>query len=102
MQLLKETELEIASPGKRSDFYYDNTTSQIEHSVTEYGFITQLNELHQNRHTPELWTIISDLIAITIMVICISGTWLSLKSKKQRKLYLALITSSVLALISLA
>ena len=41
-------------------------------------------------------------IAIIIMIICISGTWLSLKSKKQRKLYLALITSSVLALISLA
>ncbi|QFU22196.1 PepSY-associated TM helix domain-containing protein [Shewanella eurypsychrophilus] len=100
-QLIEMGELEIASPGKRSDLYYDESIKQIELLTTDYGFITMLNELHQNRHAPEIWLFISDAVACIIMLICVSGIWLSLKQKRQRKLYLYLLTSSVIALIAL-
>ena len=100
-QLVETGELEMASPGRRSDLYYDESMHNIELMNTDYGFIVMLNELHQNRHTPEIWTVISDAVAGIIMLIGISGIWLSLKQKRQRKLYLYLLTSSVIALILL-
>lgn len=100
-QLLANSELTIASPGKRTDLYIDNENSVIEVIHTDFGVIAMLNELHQNRHTPALWTLVSDVIAAIIMLICISGTWLSLKHKAQRRRYLYLLAASTVALITM-
>ncbi|MCL1058069.1 PepSY-associated TM helix domain-containing protein [Shewanella gelidimarina] len=101
-QLLDNSELTIATAGKRIDLYIDYENNLIELINTDFGLIAMLNELHQNRHTPAMWTLISDAIAAIIMLICISGTWLSLKHKAQRKRYLYLLAASAVALITMA
>lgn len=100
-QLISNSELTIARPGERTDLYIDNHSNSIEIIDTNFGWIATLNELHQNRHTPALWTVISDVIACILMLICISGTWLSLKHKAQRKRYLYLLAASSIALLTM-
>ncbi|QQX78575.1 PepSY-associated TM helix domain-containing protein [Shewanella sp. KX20019] len=99
--LLNTHELTIATAGKRVDLYIDDENNLIELIKTDFGFIAMLNELHKNRHSPAIWTIISDVIACIIMLICISGTWLSLKHKAQRQRYLYILAASAVALITM-
>ena len=99
--LIASSELTIANPGQRTDLYIDNQNNIIEIIDTNFGWIATLNELHQNRHTPAFWTVISDVIAGILMLICISGTWLSLKHKAHRKRYLYLLTASSIALLTM-
>lgn len=95
--LLLMHELSIPTPGKRLELYLKNSTLFVE--VSDFGFISRLNELHQGRHTSYVWTVISDITAIVLILISVTGIWLSFRDNKHRRQYLYFISFSLVSFV---
>jgi len=98
-QLMLQQELSLPSPGKRLELFIEDQTLFIEKS--DFGLVSQLNELHQARYTSTLWKVVSDLTALVFIFIAITGVWLSLRDNKQRRNYLSFLTISLISFILL-
>ena len=98
-QLMLQQELSLPSPGKRVELFIEDQKLFIEKS--DFGLISQLNELHQARYTSALWKIVSDLTALVFIFIALTGVWLSLRDNKQRRNYLSFLTISLISFIVL-
>mgnify|MGYP005987071579 CR=1 FL=1 len=98
-QLLLNKELSLPSPGKRVELYIEDKQLFIERS--DFGLVSQLNELHQGRYTSISWKIISDVTAVVFIFIAITGVWLSLRDHKQRRNYLIFLSLSLAIFILL-
>jgi len=98
-QLILNKELSSPSPGKRLELYIEDKQLFIERS--DFGLVSQLNELHQGRYTSTRWKIVSDVTAIVFIFIAITGVWLSLRDPKQRRNYLVFLSLSLAIFILL-
>lgn len=98
-QLILNKELSLPSPGKRLELYIEDKQLFIERS--DFGLVSQLNELHQGRYTSTRWKIVSDVTAIIFIFIAITGVWLSLRDLKQRRNYLVFLSLSLATFILL-
>lgn len=98
-QLILNKELSLPSPGKRLELYIEDKQLFIERS--DFGLVSQLNELHQGRYTSIRWKIISDVTAVVFIFIAITGVWLSLRDLKQRRNYLLFLSLSLATFILL-
>lgn len=98
-QLILNKELSLPSPGKRLELYIEDKQLFIERS--DFGLVSQLNELHQGRYTSTRWKIVSDVTAIVFIFIAITGIWLSLRDPKQRRNYLVFLSLSLATFILL-
>lgn len=98
-QLILNKELSLPSPGKRLELYIEDKQLFIERS--DFGLVSQLNELHQGRYTSTRWKIVSDVTAIVFIFIAITGIWLSLRDPKQRRNYLLFLSLSLATFILL-
>jgi len=98
-QLILNKELSSPSPGKRLELYIEEQQLFIERS--DFGLVSQLNELHQGRFTSTRWKIVSDVTAIVFIFIAITGIWLSLRDPKQRRNYLLFLSLSLATFILL-
>ncbi|WP_085297135.1 PepSY-associated TM helix domain-containing protein [Cognaticolwellia mytili] len=96
-RLISMQELSLASPGKRLEVYIEDKKLFIE--ASDFGFISQLNELHQGRYTSVIWTVVSDLTALIFIFIAVTGVWLSLRDNKQRRNYLYFLSVSLITFI---
>lgn len=96
-RLVEMRELSIPTPGKRLELYLKDSTLFIE--VSDFGFISRLNELHQGRHTSLVWTVISDITAIVLIFISVTGIWLSFRDNKHRRQYLYFISFSLISFV---
>jgi hypothetical protein len=98
-QLIRNKELSLPSPGKRVELYIEDQQLFIESS--NFGLVSQLNELHQGRYTSTTWKIASDITAIVFIFISVTGVWLSLRDAKQRRNYLLFLSLSLTVFILL-
>jgi len=98
-QLIRHKELSLPSPGKRLELYIEEQQLFIERS--DFGLVSQLNELHQGRYTSTTWKFVSDITAIVFIFIAITGVWLSLRDTKQRRNYLLFLSLSLATFILL-
>jgi len=101
--LVNELEYEQRSPGKRVDFFIESISEMTQLTIesTDFGLISRLNELHQNRYTGTLWQVLSDLCSVIFILISATGIWLGLRDKKQRRNYLTLLSFSLISFIFL-
>lgn len=97
--LLLQKELSLPSPGKRLELYIEDQQLFLESS--DFGLVSKLNELHQGRYTSTTWKVISDITAIVLIIIAITGVWLSFRDTKQRKNYFFFLTLSLATFILL-
>ncbi|WP_077287894.1 PepSY-associated TM helix domain-containing protein [Cognaticolwellia aestuarii] len=96
-ELILHKELSLPSPGKRLELYIEDQQLFIE--STDFGLVSQLNELHQGRYTSSVWKAVSDITALVFILIAITGIWLSLRDKKQRRNYLYFLSLSAITFI---
>ena len=94
-----DNELSLPSPGKRLELYIEDEKLVIERS--DFGLVSQLNELHQGRYTSALWNVVSDITALVFIFIAITGVWLSLRDNKHRRHYLYFLSLSLIGFILL-
>jgi hypothetical protein len=98
-QLVMGKELSLPSPGKRLELYIEDQTLFIE--ATDFGLVSQLNELHQGRYTSTVWKVVSDITALVFIFIAMTGVWLSLRDNKLRRNYLFFLSLSLASFILL-
>ena len=96
-RLVLMRELSIPTPGKRLELYLKDNTLFVE--VSDFGFINRLNELHQGRHTSHVWTVISDITAVVLIFISVTGIWLSFRDNKHRRQYLYFLSFSLISFV---
>ena len=95
--LIENKELSLPSPGKRLELYIEEQSLFID--TSDFGLLSQLNELHQGRYTSLIWKIVSDFTAIIFLFIAITGVWLSLRDNKQRRNYLYFLSLSLVTFL---
>jgi len=98
-ELIEQGLLSLPSPGKRLDLYIEEGELLIER--TNFGLISQLNELHQSRYTSKLWRLVSDVTGAIFIFIALTGIWLSLRDKKKALRYSLFLLLSLLSLVFL-
>ena len=86
-------ELSIDSPGKRQYLLLAPSGAQqlLSWEKTCFGWLAKLNELHPSRHVTWVWRLVSDVVAITLIIICVSGLLLSLRPRNQRRARIGLV-----------
>lgn len=68
-----EVYVSLPRPGGDAWLRIDLSGGQVEHEVTDRGWISWLNDLHKGRHTGVLWSWFIDVFALACLVFCISG-----------------------------
>lgn len=92
--LLKINELTLSSPGQRKDIYLQHNVLFIE--ISDFGVVSRLNDLHQGRYGSILWVIISDLTVLVLVLVSITGIWLSLRNNKLKRRYVCFLCSGLI------
>lgn len=69
--------------GEQWQLEIDLATGEVTGTHINYGWMAKLNDWHKGRHTPEIWNVFLDVMAIVIVLFCLSGLWLLLPNKKK-------------------
>ncbi|WP_462163694.1 PepSY-associated TM helix domain-containing protein [Pseudoalteromonas xiamenensis] len=69
--------------GEQWQLEIDGETKEVVATHIDYGWMAKLNDWHKGRHTPKLWNWMLDVMAVIIVIFCLSGLWLLLPNKKK-------------------
>ncbi len=68
-----EIYLSLPRPGGDAWLRIDRTSGELEHEVTDRGWLAFANDLHKGRHTGLAWSWFIDLFAAACLVFSVSG-----------------------------
>jgi len=68
-----EIYLSLPRPGGDAWLAMDLATGEVEHEVTDRGWIAYLNDLHKGRNTGRAWSWFLDLFAVACLVFSLTG-----------------------------
>ncbi len=74
----------IQGPGKNIFVELLPSESLVSVRVSQFSFLGMLNNIHRTKHTSGVWSYISDVSAILMLVFCLSGVWLLLINQTYR------------------
>lgn len=69
--------------GEQWQLEVDLESGKVTGTHINYGWMAKFNDWHKGRHTPELWNVFLDVMAVVIILFCLSGLWLLLPNKKK-------------------
>ncbi|WP_199562627.1 PepSY-associated TM helix domain-containing protein [Pedobacter chinensis] len=79
-----ECSITFNGPGYIADSFIDRETGKYELTVTRFGFIAVINDLHKGRDSGKAWSWIIDISAVLMTLVSISGIVLICFIKKKR------------------
>ena len=79
-----ELSLTFNGPGYSADSFIDRENGKYEITITRFGTIAVLNDLHKGRDSGEAWGWIIDISAVLMTLVSISGIILICFIKKKR------------------
>jgi uncharacterized protein len=81
-----ETQCEFLfkGPGYEADASIDRTTGKYDLTVSRFGLIAVLNDLHKGRDTGDKWSAIIDFSAVLMMLVSLTGLTLIFFLNKRR------------------
>jgi len=79
-----ECSITFNGPGYIADSFIDRKTGKYELTVTRFGFIAVINDLHKGRDSGKAWSWVIDLSAVLMTLVSVSGIVLICFIKKKR------------------
>lgn len=79
-----ELSLTFTGPGYLADSFIDRETGKYELTVTRFGAVAVINDLHKGRDSGKAWSWIIDISAVLMTLVSISGIILICFLKKKR------------------
>ena len=79
-----ELSLTFNGPGYLADSFIDRETGKYELTVTRFGAVAVINDLHKGRDSGKAWSWIIDISAVLMTLVSISGIILICFIKKKR------------------
>ena len=81
-----ETEcvLSFKGPGYNADGFIDRSTGHFELSVTKYGWVAIVNDLHKGRDSGKAWAWLIDISALLMILVSVTGFMMIFYLKKRR------------------
>jgi len=77
-----EVTLDFKGPGYDASIYIDQLEPMAEVSVTDYGTVAWLNDLHKGRNTGAAWHWFIDLSAVLMVLFVLTGVVLLVPKKR--------------------
>ena len=68
-----EIYIPLPRPGGDAWLRIGLTDGEVEHEITERGWISWLNDLHKGRHTGGAWSLFIDIFAVGCLIFSLSG-----------------------------
>jgi uncharacterized protein len=92
-----QCEVLFKGPGYEADASIDRGTGKYDLTVTRYGFIAVLNDLHKGRDTGGKWSGVIDFSAVLMTFVSLTGLTLIFFLNKRR--WMGLLVASIGALL---
>jgi hypothetical protein len=89
-------EVLFKGPGYEADASVDRHTGKYELTVSRFGFVAVLNDLHKGRDTGGKWSIVIDLSAVLMTLVSLTGLTLIFFLNKRRVFGLAIAAAGAL------
>ncbi|QNR87119.1 PepSY-associated TM helix domain-containing protein [Pedobacter riviphilus] len=80
----RELSLTFNGPGYLADSFIDRETGKYELTITRFGAVAVINDLHKGRDSGKAWSWIIDISAVLMTLVSISGIILICFIKKKR------------------
>ncbi|WP_406826930.1 PepSY-associated TM helix domain-containing protein [Pedobacter sp. KACC 23697] len=80
----RELSLTFTGPGYLADSFIDRETGKYELTITRFGAVAVINDLHKGRDSGKAWSWIIDISAVLMTLVSISGIILICFIKKKR------------------
>ena len=80
----RELSLTFSGPGYLADSFIDRETGKYELTVTRFGAVAVINDLHKGRDSGKAWSWVIDISAVLMTLVSISGIILICFIKKKR------------------
>ncbi|WP_210419484.1 PepSY-associated TM helix domain-containing protein [Pedobacter sp. KBS0701] len=80
----RELNLTFNGPGYLADSFIDRETGKYELTITRFGAVAVINDLHKGRDSGKAWSWIIDISAVLMTLVSISGIILICFIKKKR------------------
>jgi uncharacterized protein len=100
---VEETELRVSfkGPGYSADVFVDRASGTYDATVTEYGLIAVMNDLHKGRDSGTVWGWLIDVSAVLMIVVSITGFIMLyfLRRKRLSGTILALVGTAILVVL---
>jgi hypothetical protein len=96
-----ECSLSFKGPGFNADGFIDRSSGDFEVSITRYGLIAVLNDLHKGRDSGKAWAWLIDISALLMIFVSVSGFMMIFYLKKRRRdgLIISFIGTIILFLV---
>lgn len=79
-----EASITYKSPGYAAYAYFDVATGDYTLSVTTSGLIGTFNDMHTGNNTGSVWTFLINVVAVSLMVIALTGLGIQYFLRKRR------------------
>ena len=76
--------IQIQSPRNNVFVELNPDNNSIAVQVSQFSFLSTLNNIHRAKHTSGIWGYLSDFSAIAMLIFCLSGVWLLAVNRLQR------------------
>lgn len=88
------------NPGYSANATFETDTGDYTLTVTETGLVSTLNDLHTGTNVGGMWKVLIDVVAVTLIVISVSGLAIQFFLRKRRTSSLAMAGSAGIALVA--
>jgi uncharacterized protein len=79
-----ECSFSFKGPGYNADGFIDRSTGHFELTITKYGLIAILNDLHKGRDSGTAWAWFIDISAVLMILVSVTGFLMIFLLKKKR------------------
>jgi hypothetical protein len=98
-----QCEVVFKGPGYEADASIDRKTGKYDLTVSRFGFVAVLNDLHKGRDTGSKWSTIIDFSAVLMTLVSLTGLTLIFFLNKRRLFGLVIaITGALLCYLAYA
>ena len=99
----KQCEVVFKGPGYEADASIDRKTGKYDLSVSRFGFVAVMNDLHKGRDTGNKWSKVIDLSAVLMTLVSLTGLTLIFFLNKRRMFGLLIaVTGALLCYLAYA
>ena len=96
-----ECAVSFKSPALAADVFIDRSTGDYELTVTKFGLVAVLNDLHKGRDSGKTWAILIDISAVLMVFVSLTGFMMIFFLKKKRMSGLLLTALGALLMLIL-
>lgn len=97
-----ECTLAWKGPGRSADAVVDRATGRYSLSITRYGAVAILNDLHKGRDTGAIWSLVIDATAVLLTLVALTGLALIFFIRRRRTTGLVTVLLGTVIVVVLA